>query len=143
MLTSGESITLPSWLSWMGNNVVGPSLPVWVAWSMIIVMDMITAIILAYNWWFGEFIITHIPPLNRAYARLQKKAEKLRKKKLLSLSLLIFMIIPFQGTGSISTTIIARALTYPVKKTVTIVFVGSLITTTLWIAWWLGFFKFL
>jgi uncharacterized membrane protein len=142
MLSSEDTLSLPSWLSGLGSGV-GPALPAWVTWSMIVVMDVISAAILAYSWWFAEFIIIRIRLLNRAYRVLQRKAEKYRQKRLLTISLLIFMMIPFQGTGGISTTIIARLLGVSAKKTILIVFLGSLITTTVWIMWWLGFFEFL
>ncbi len=143
MLSSGEGLSLPSWLSWAGGNVVGPALPAWTVWSMIVIMDVISATILAYSWWFAEFVITRVGLLRRAYRALQRRAEKYRKKRLLTFSLLIFMMIPFQGTGGISTTIIARLLGVSAKRTISIVFAGSLITTTLWILWWLGFLNFL
>lgn len=111
--------------------------------STIIIMDVISSSIIAYNWWFAELIINHIPYLNRGYAWLQKKAKKMKRKKLLTTSLLLFMIIPFQGTGGINTTILARMLGIKAKKTVMICFIGSMITTTLWILWWYGFFNFL
>ena len=142
MLSSEDTLSLPSWLSGLGSGV-GPALPAWVTWSMIVVMDVICAAILAYSWWFAEFIIIRIRLLNRAYRALQRKAEKYRQKRLLTISLLIFMMVPFQGTGGISTTIIARLLGVSAKKTILIVFLGSLITTTVWIMWWLGFFEFL
>jgi len=53
------------------------------------------------------------------------------------------MIIPFQGTGGISTTIIARLLGLSARKSVAIVMIGSTITTSIWILSWLGFFSFL
>lgn len=118
-------------------------IPTWVVGSTIVIMDIISSAIIAYNWWFVEFIINHIPLLDRGYTWLQKKAEKFRKKKLLTLSLVIFMIIPFQGSGGISTPILARLLGVKARKTVAIVFTGSTITTTLFILSWLGVFNFL
>ena len=104
---------------------------------------MISAIIIAYNWWFPELIIKHVPLLDKGYEWLHRRAEKFRKKRLLTLSLIIFMIIPFQGSGGISTPILARLLGVKAKKTVMIVFAGSTITTTLFILSWLGFLNFL
>ena len=143
MLSSGEGLSLPGWLSWADGGVVGPALPAWTVWSMIVIMDVICSVILAYSWWFAEFIIVRISLLDRAYKALQRRADKFQEKRLLTFSLLIFMMIPFQGTGGISTTIVARLLGVSAKKTITIVFVGSLITTTVWILWWLGFLNFL
>lgn len=44
MLSSGDALSLPSWLSWLGSSV-GPALPPWTAWSMIIIMDVISSAI--------------------------------------------------------------------------------------------------
>lgn len=130
-------------LAMLSDNKLGPSLPVEIVWSTIIIMDLISAIIVAYNWWFPEMIIKRISLLRRGYSWLQRKAEKFKKKRLLTLSLIIFMIIPFQGSGGISTPILSRLLGVNAKKTVVIVFFGSTITTTLFTLSWLGFLNFL
>ena len=117
--------------------------PPWIVWSTMIIMDVISASIIAYNWWFPELIITHVPFLDRGYAWLQRRAEKFKKRKLLTLSLVLFMIIPLQGSGGISTPILARLLGVKAKKTVMIVSIGSTITTTLFILWWMGLLNFL
>ncbi len=137
---AGKESVIPLMLT---ENSLGPVLPAWVVVSTIILIDVLSSAILSYSWWFAEIIIHHVPLLDRGYNALQRKAEKYRKKKLLTVSLLLFMIIPFQGTGGISTTIVARLLGVRARKTVMIVFAGSTITTTLWTMWWLGFFKFL
>jgi len=137
---AGKESVIPLMLT---ENSLGPALPAWVVGSTIVIMDAISSAIIAYNWWFAELIIFHIPFLDRGYRRLQRKAEKFKKKKLLTVSLLLFMIIPFQGTGGISTTIIARLLGVKARKTVFIVIAGSIITTSIWILWWLGFLNFL
>ena len=137
---AGKESVIPLMLT---ENSLGPALPAWVVGSTIVIMDAISSAIIAYNWWFAELIIFHTPFLDRGYKWLQRKAEKFKKKKLLTVSLLLFMIIPFQGTGGISTTIIARLLGVKARKTVLIVITGSIITTTIWILWWLGFLNFL
>ncbi|RLF43771.1 MAG: hypothetical protein DRN29_09555 [Thermoplasmata archaeon] len=137
---AGKESIIPLMLT---ENSFGPPLPAWVVGSTIVIMDVISSAILAYNWWFAELIIFHVPLLDRAYRGLQRRAEKFKKRRLLTVSLLLFMIIPFQGTGGISTTIIARLLGVRAKKTVMIVLTGSIITTTIWILWWLGFLNFL
>jgi uncharacterized membrane protein len=137
---AGKESVIPLMLT---ENKLGPALPEEITVSTIIIFDVITSAILSYSWWFAEIIITHIPLLDRGYNGLQKRAHKFRKKRVLTISLLLFMMIPFQGTGGISTTILARLLGIKPKKTIFIVFIGSTITTTLWVMWWLGFFKFL
>jgi uncharacterized membrane protein len=137
---AGKESVIPLMLT---ENSLGPALPAWIAVSTIILIDALSSTVLSYSWWFAEIIIKHIPLLDRGYNALQKKAEKYKKKRLLTISLLLFMMIPFQGTGGISTTIVARLLGVKAKKTVMIVIIGSAITTILWTMWWLGFFAFL
>ena len=135
---AGKETIIPLMLS----DKLGPPLSPWIVGSTIVIIDIISSAIIAYNWWFAELIIKHIPYLDRGYEFLQKKAEKFRKKRWLTVSLLLFMIIPFQGTGGISTTILSRLLGVKARKTVFIVALGSSITTATWILWWLGFFNF-
>ncbi len=123
--------------------MLASDIPPWIVWSTMIIMDIIGAAIIAYNWWFPELIITHVPLLDKGYAWLQRRAEKFKKRKLLTLSLLLFMIIPLQGSGGISTPILAGLLGVNAKKTVIIVSIGSTITTTLFLLSWMGVFSFL
>jgi len=118
-----------------------PPISPWIVGSTIVILDVISSSIIAYNWWFAEMIINHIGILKRGYAWLHGRAEKFKKAKWLDLALLLFMIIPFQGTGGVSTTIIARLLGLQARKTVLIVTAGSIITTSIWILSWLGFFN--
>jgi uncharacterized membrane protein len=135
---AGKETIIPLMLT---SNSLGPSIPAWVVGSTLIIMDVISSFIIAYNWWFAELIIKHVPLINRGYFWLQKKSEKFRKKGWLTMSLVVFMIIPFQGTGGINTSILARLLGVKAKKTVLICFIGSSVTTTLWILWWFEFFN--
>lgn len=135
---AGKESIIPLMLT---DNTLGSSIPAWIVASTIIIMDVICSLIIAYNWWFVEFIFRNIPFLNRGYVWLQKKSEKYRKRGWITISLIIFMIIPFQGTGGINTPILARLLGIKAKKTVFICFTGSSITTLLWISWWFGFFN--
>ncbi|MEA2053660.1 MAG: small multi-drug export protein [Candidatus Thermoplasmatota archaeon] len=123
--------------------MLASGIPPWVVWGTMIIMDIVSAVIIAYNWWFPESIIKHVPLLDRGYELLHKKAEKFRKRKLLTLSLVLFMVVPLQGSGGISTPILARLLGINAKKTIMIVFTGSSITTTLFILSWLGILDFL
>jgi len=136
---AGKESVIPLMLS----NQLGPPISPWIVGSTIVILDVISSAIIAYNWWFAELIINHIGLLKKGYAWLHRKAEKFKKAKWLDAALLLFMIIPFQGTGGISTTIISRLLGLSAKKTVAIVFAGSTITTSLWILSWLGFLNFL
>jgi len=136
---AGKESVIPLMLT---NNSFGSVLPIWATISAIVVMDVISSIIISYNWWFVEIIITHVPFLDKGYDFLQRKSEKYQGRGLVEIPLLIFMAIPFQGTGGISTSIIARIVGVSPRKTVLICFIGSLITTVLWTLWWTGFFSF-
>ncbi len=136
---AGKESVIPLMLS----SQIGPPISPWIVGSTIVILDVISSAIIAYNWWFAEFIIKHIGILQRGYTWLQERAKKFKKAKWLDLALLLFMIIPFQGTGGISTTIVARFLGLSARKSVAIVMIGSTITTSIWILSWLGFFSFL
>ena len=136
---AGKESIIPLMLS----DKIGPPISPWIVGSTIVMLDIISCAIIAYNWWFAEFIINKIDILKRGYRILHRRAEKFRKRKWLTFALLLFMIIPFQGTGGISTTIISRLLGLSANRTIAIVFIGSAITTSLWILWWLGFLNFL
>ncbi len=136
---AGKESVIPLMLS----NQLGPPISPWIVGSTIVILDVISSAIIAYNWWFAELIINHISILQRGYKWLHERAKKFKKARWLDMALLLFMIIPFQGTGGISTTIIARLLGLRAKKTVAIVMAGSTITTSLWILWWLGFLSFI
>ncbi|MEM1514298.1 MAG: small multi-drug export protein [Candidatus Thermoplasmatota archaeon] len=123
--------------------MLGFKIPVWITGSTIIIMDIISSAIIAYNWWFAELIIYHIPYLDKGYDKLKKKSENFSKRKLITLAMIIFMAIPFQGTGGISTTIICRLIGFKAKKTVAIVALGSSITTSFLIMAYLGLFNFI
>ena len=88
-------------------------------------------------------IIKNIPFLDKGYSLLRRKASKYHGKGVIELPLLLFMAIPFQGTGGISTSIIARIVGVGPGKTVLICFLGSSITTVLWTLGWLGLLSFL
>ncbi|MBC7128177.1 MAG: small multi-drug export protein [Thermoplasmatales archaeon] len=118
-------------------------IPAWITGSTIIIMDIISSAIIAYNWWFAELIIYHIPYLDKGYDKLKKKSENFSKRKLVTVAMIIFMAVPFQGTGGISTTILSRLLGFKAKKTVAIVALGSSITTSLMIMAYLGLFNFI
>ncbi|MEM4257708.1 MAG: small multi-drug export protein [Candidatus Thermoplasmatota archaeon] len=114
------------------------------------VFDLLVSIIIITNWWIIELLIKHIPAfpfigirrrkphlykthisLKKWYDQLHQKTEAIKARRygtLLPLALLIFMFIPFQGTGAMSTTIIGTGLGFPSKQTFTIVAIGSLLT---------------
>ncbi|PNX48518.1 MAG: hypothetical protein BV459_02170 [Thermoplasmata archaeon M11B2D] len=94
--------------------------------------DILVCLAIMTNWWFFELLIKHIPPfpffgirrkkphlyktivsLKSWYETLQQKTQQIQRRnygKLLLFVLALFMFIPFQGTGALSTTIIATTL---------------------------------
>ncbi len=62
---------------------------------------------------------------------MHRKTQALEAKKygkLLPVALFIFMFIPFQGTGAMSTTIIGSWLGFRFRETFLIVAIGSLLS---------------
>jgi len=137
---AGKESVIPLMLS---ANSFGPPLPAWAAVTGIIAMDVVCSVIISYCWWFPELLIKGVPFLDKGYGLLQRKASKYRGKGIVELPLLLFMVIPFQGTGGISTSIIARTVGVGPGKTVLICFLGSMITTVVWTMWWTGILSFL
>ena len=78
------------------------------------------------------------------YDGLHKKTRELEAKKygkILPFALFIFMFIPFQGTGAMSTTIIGTWLGLRRRVTILIVAFGSFLTITFTILILLGILK--
>jgi uncharacterized membrane protein len=125
-------------------------LPVLPWCSTLWVFDILVCLAIMTNWWFFELIITHIPPfpflgIRREKPRCYKKIislkiwyEKLHQKtrqiemknygKLLLFVLALFMFVPFQGTGAMSTAIIGTFLGLRKRTTFFIVVGGSLLS---------------
>ena len=118
--------------------------------STLWVFDIIVCLAIITNWWFLELFINHIPPfpfvgirrekphfyrtmisLKLWYEKLQKKTREIEMKnygKLLLIVLALFMFIPFQGTGAMSTTIIGTTLGLRKRATIFIVAGGSFLS---------------
>ena len=118
--------------------------------STLWVFDILVCLGIITNWWFLELFINHIPPfpflgirrekphlyrtmvsLKLWYEKLQKKTREIEMRnygKLLLIVLALFMFIPFQGTGAMSTTIIGTTLGLRKRATVFIVAAGSFLS---------------
>ena len=118
--------------------------------STLWVFDILVCLGIITNWWFFELFINHIPPfpflgirrkkphlyrtmvsLKLWYEKLQRKTREIEMKnygKLLLIVLALFMFIPFQGTGAMSTTIIGTTLGLRKRATIFIVAVGSFVS---------------
>lgn len=114
------------------------------------VFDVLVCLAIMTNWWFLELFIKHIPPfpfiglhrrkpyirkttvsLKLWYEKLHRKTRTIEKKnygKLLVFVLALFMFVPFQGTGAMSTTIIGTILGLRKRITLFIVTMGSLLS---------------
>ncbi len=120
-------------------------------WSLSLwIFDVLVCLAIITNWWFLDVLIKHIPSfpfvgirrkkphvyktvvsLGLWYEKLHRKTREIELKnygKLLLIMLTIFMFIPFQGTGAMSTTIIGTFLGLRNHITFLIVAVGSFLS---------------
>ncbi|MBN1280076.1 MAG: small multi-drug export protein [Candidatus Thermoplasmatota archaeon] len=135
-----------------------------VAWvGTLWVFDLLVCVAIMTNWWIFELLIHHIPPfpfigirrkkphvyrtvvsLKFWYEKLQRKTQEIERKyvgKVLLLMLMVFMFIPFQGTGAMSTTIIGTTLGLR-KRTITcVVLLGSFLSILLVSSLYYGLFR--
>jgi len=146
----GKETIIPAGLGVVSSLGVGVPLPP-LLWGLSIwVFDILVCLAILTNWWLLELFIDHIPAfpfigIRREKPRIYKKKvsfklwyEGLHRKtqafeakrygKLLPAALLIFMFVPFQGTGAMSTTIIGTWLGLRQRETLFIVAVGSLLS---------------
>jgi len=98
--------------------------------SSIIALDALTAVFLALNF----NLLYYLPFIGNLIKKFEKAGHKTlerRKwiKRLSTVGLFLFMVIPFQGTGAISTSLIGRLAGVDVYRVVFVVFVGSILTT--------------
>jgi uncharacterized membrane protein len=161
---AGKETVIPAGLglisSWGVGAVLSP-----VIWGLSIwVFDILACLAIITNWWLLELLISVIPAFPFIGIRLKKKPriykikispkswydglhrktqalEAKRYGKLLPFALFIFMFIPFQGTGAMSTTIIGTWLGLRRLETILIVTIGSLLSTLFIIFLSLGILK--
>ncbi len=100
----------------------------------IIVFDILVSITIITNWWLIEIGITHSKLISKWYYKIQLKTQLLESRKhgsLLPILLILFMLIPFQGSGAMTSTILGTFLGFKKKEIITIVTIGSIITTSI------------
>ncbi|MBN1860109.1 MAG: small multi-drug export protein [Candidatus Thermoplasmatota archaeon] len=117
------------------------------------IFDVLVCLAIMTNWWFLELLIKHIPSfpffgirrkkphlyrtvvsLKQWYEKLHQKTREIELKhygKLLLIVLAIFMFVPFQGTGAMSTTIIGTFLGLRKHTTFLVVIIGSFLSILL------------
>jgi len=95
----------------------------------IFIFDVMVCTMVLTNWWVVEVVIHNSKFFNKWYLRIQSKIMKMSKRKygkLLPAVLLLLMIVPFQGSGAIVTSIIGSSLGLKNKLIFAIVAIGSI-----------------
>jgi uncharacterized membrane protein len=161
---AGKETVIPAGLGLASSIGIGVPLPAFIWGLSILVFDILACLAIITNWWLLELLISLIPAfpfigirlknkpriyktkvsLKTWYDGLQKKTRKLEEKKygkILPIALFIFMFIPFQGTGAMSTTIIGTWLGLRRRETILIVTFGSFLSITFMILISLGILK--
>jgi len=106
--------------------------------------DLLVGLSVLTNWWLVEIALRHSKLFRQAYDKLQKRISRIHHKKygkLLPSLLLIFMLIPFQGSGAITTAILGSSLGFGRREIFFIIALGSLISIVVITATYLGILK--
>ena len=161
---AGKETIIPAGLGIISSFGIGVPLSPYIWGFSIFVFDLLTCLAILTNWWLLELFISLIPAfpfigirlkqkpklyrikvsLKIWYEGLHRKTQALEKKrygKLLPFALFIFMFVPFQGTGAMSTTIIGTWLGFRFREIFLIIVIGSLISTVFMILISLGFLR--
>jgi uncharacterized membrane protein len=161
---AGKETVIPAGLGVTKSLGVGVALPPLIWGLSIWVFDILACLAIITNWWLLELLISVIPAfpfigirlkkkpriyktkvsLKTWYDGLHKKTRSLEAKRygiLLPFALFIFMFIPFQGTGAMSTTVIGTWLGFRYRETFLIVIIGSLLSTIFMILISLGILR--
>ncbi len=148
---AGKETVIPAGLGVASSLGIGVAIPAFILGASIWVFDILACLAIVTNWWILEFFINHIPPipflgvsitqkprifrthisLKSWYDGLHHKTQTIEKRKygtILPFALFIFMFIPFQGTGAMSTTIIGTLIGLRRWETIGIVTIVSFIS---------------
>ena len=140
---AGKETILPAGFS------LGLPQPIW--FISILFFDFLLCITILTNWWLVEIIVNHFPSfpfigfrlhkhphlykkrvsIKAWYDGLQIRVQKIEHKKygrLLPALLLLLMWIPFQGSGTVTTTFIGTWLGFRRREIVVIVCIGSFLS---------------
>jgi len=163
---AGKETVIPAGLGLASSIGIGVKLPTFIWGLSIWVFDILACLAIITNWWILELLISVIPAfpfigirwkqkpriyktkisLKTWYDGLHRKTRSLEAKRygiLLPFALFIFMFIPFQGTGAMSTTVIGTWLGFRYRETFLIVTMGSLLSILFMILISLGILKIL
>ena len=124
-------------------SMIGIGISPFFVWTSIVIFDVCCVFILRYSWWFPELLIKKNKWLTKGYNKLQEKANKTKSKRWIIPALFGFMIIPFQGSGAISVSIVGMIIGLKKTTLFLIVTIGSIISTTLIMLVCLGFIRVL
>jgi uncharacterized membrane protein len=161
---AGKETVIPAGLGLASSIGIGVHLPTFVWGLSIWVFDILACLVIITNWWLLELFISVIPAfpfigirlktkprvyktkvsLKKWYDGLQRKTKELEAKKygkILPFALFIFMFVPFQGTGAMSTTVIGTWLGLRRRETILIVAFGSFFSITFMILISLGILR--
>lgn len=114
-----------------------------IIFSAIFVMDLAACFIILTSFEVVDYIALRTPVLRKHFIRIREKVEKYEKYELISFALIGFMFLPFQGTGAISTSLLAQFLRLPNWKTILIILIGSVVSSVAFISFYVGLFKFI
>jgi len=163
---AGKETVIPAGLGAISSLGIGVPISPFIWGFSIWVFDLLACLAILTNWWLLELFISLIPTfpfigirwkqkprvyktkvsLKTWYDGLHRKTQVLEAKrygKLLPFALFIFMFIPFQGTGAMSTTVIGTWLGFRFRETFLIVAMGSLLSIIFMILIVLGILRIL
>ena len=129
-LIGGEGLTnlVGNFISIPAETALG-GYPLWTIIVGIIVIDILVSAFITLNF----DLLLKIPLIGKWLSWIMRSAEKVLKKRkwiedLASAGLLIFMYLPFQGSGAMTTSVIARFLNYRPVQAIGIVGLGSILS---------------
>jgi len=129
-LLGGETVSkLIASSTQLSSDLAIGGYPLWTVVVGIVALDLIVSFFISFNF----DLLLKIPLIGPWFRWIMRNADKiLRKRKwiedLSSAGLLIFMYIPLQGSGAMTTSIIARILNYHPAQTVGLVTIGSILS---------------
>ena len=161
---AGKETIIPAGLGIVSSFGIGVPIPDFVWGLSIWVFDILACLAIITNWWLLELLISLVPAfpfvgfrlkkkpriyktrvsLKTWYDGLHRRTRELEAKKygkILPFALFIFMFVPFQGTGAMSTTIIGTWLGLRRRETILVIAFGSFLSITVMILIYRGILK--
>lgn len=109
-----------------------------IIFTSIFLLNLVICFIILTCFEVVDYFVSKSTLLRKAMGDIKKKVDRVERYELVTIGLIAFMFIPFQGTGSIITTIVAQTLRIENWKTVAIVIIGSSLSTLFLLALSLG-----